>query len=134
MEAVTGADLSFVNLGITIEHLPNSITVFGFRIAFYGIIIGLGMLAGMAIACSDAKRRGQDPDIYLDFALYAIIFSIMGARAYYVIFDWANYKDDLLQIFEPQGRWTGYLRGCHCGGPDSHRIYEETKAVLFLHG
>ena len=99
MEAVTGADLSFVNLGITIEHLPNSITVFGFRIAFYGIIIGLGMLAGMAIACSDAKRRGQDPDIYLDFALYAIIFSIMGARAYYVIFDWANYKDDLLQIF-----------------------------------
>ena len=42
MEAVTGADLSFVNLGITIEHLPNSITVFGFRIAFYGIIIGLG--------------------------------------------------------------------------------------------
>lgn len=85
MEAVTGADLSFVNLGITIEHLPNSITVFGFRIAFYGIIIGLGMLAGMAIACSDARRRGQDPDIYLDFALYAIIFSIMGARAYYVI-------------------------------------------------
>ena len=64
MEAVTGADLSFVNLGITIEHLPNSITVFGFRIAFYGIIIGLGMLAGMAIACSDARRRGQDPDIY----------------------------------------------------------------------
>ena len=86
MEAVTGADLSFVNLGITIQHLPNSITVFGFRIAFYGIIIGLGMLAGMAIAFSDARRRGQDPDVYLDFALYGIIFSIIGARAYYVIF------------------------------------------------
>ena len=99
MEAVTGADLSFVNLGITIEHLPNSITVFGFRIAFYGIIIGLGILAGMAIACSDAKRRGQDPDIYLDFALYGIIFAIIGARIYYVIFQWENYKDNLLQIF-----------------------------------
>ena len=46
----SGADLSFVNLGITIEHLPNSITLFGFRIAFYGIIIGLGMLAGMALS------------------------------------------------------------------------------------
>ena len=99
MEAVTGADLSFVNLGITIQHLPNSITVFGFRIAFYGIIIGLGMLAGMAVAFSDAKRRGQDPDLYLDFALYAIVFSIIGARAYYVIFDWANYKYDPIQIF-----------------------------------
>lgn len=99
MDAASGADLSFVNLGITIQHLPNSITVFGFRIAFYGIIIGLGMLAGMAVACSDAKRRGQNPDTYLDFALYAIIFSIIGARAYYVAFDWDNYKNDLLQIF-----------------------------------
>ena len=95
----SGADLSFVNLGITIEHLRNSVSVFGFRIAFYGIIIGLGMLAGMAIACSDAKRRGQDPEMYLDFALYAIIFAIVGARAYYVIFQWADYKDNLLQIF-----------------------------------
>ena len=57
----TGADLSFVHLGITIEHLRNSISIFGFRIAFYGIIIGCGMLAGMAVAFSDAKRRGQDP-------------------------------------------------------------------------
>lgn len=98
MEAA-GADLSFVNLGITIENLKNSISIFGFRIAFYGIIIGLGMLAGMAVAFSDAKRRGQDPDLYLDFALYAIVFSIIGARAYYVIFDWANYKSDPIQIF-----------------------------------
>ena len=78
MEAVTGADLSFVNLGITIEHLPNSITVFGFRIAFYGIIIGLGMLAGMAIACSDAKRRGQDPILFGFCALRHLYFSSYG--------------------------------------------------------
>ena len=80
MEA-TGADLSFVNLGITFTHLPNSISVFGFRIAFYGIIIGLGMLAGMAVAFSDAKRRGQDPDLYLDFALYAIVFPSSGPES-----------------------------------------------------
>ena len=95
----TGADLSFVHLGITIEHLPRSIDVFGFRIAYYGIIIGCGMLAGIWLAMRDAKRRGQDPDLYLDFALYAIIFSIIGARAYYVIFEWDAYKDNLLQIF-----------------------------------
>lgn len=99
MEAVTGADLSFVNLGITIQNLPNHITVFGFRIAFYGIIIGLGMLAGMVVAFSDARRRGQDPDVYLDFAIYAIFFSILGARLYYVIFEWEDYKNNLLQIF-----------------------------------
>lgn len=98
MSTGTGPDISFVNLGITIEHLRNSITIFGFRIAFYGIIIGIGMLAGMAVAFSDAKRRGQDLDMYLDFALYAIIFSIIGARLYYVIFEWDMYKDNLLQI------------------------------------
>lgn len=94
-----GADIAFPNLGISIAHLQNSITVFGFRIAFYGIIIGCGMLAGILLAQSDAKRRGQDPELYLDFALYAIIFAIIGARAYYVVFEWDAYKDDLLQIF-----------------------------------
>ena len=98
MEAA-GADLSFVNLGITIEHMRNHFTIFGFPIAFYGVIIGLGMLAGMAVACSDAKRRGQDPDLHLDFALYAIVFAIIGARLYYVIFEWEHYKDNLLEIF-----------------------------------
>lgn len=96
---LTAADIRFVHLGLGIEHLRNSIFVFGFRIAFYGIIIGIGMLAGIWIAQSDARRRGQDPDLYLDFALYGIIFSIIGARTYYVIFDWDNYKNDLIQIF-----------------------------------
>ena len=38
---MNGADIRFVHLGITIEHLKSSISVFGFRIAFYGIIIGI---------------------------------------------------------------------------------------------
>ncbi|MCI6887059.1 MAG: prolipoprotein diacylglyceryl transferase [Lachnospiraceae bacterium] len=94
-----GADISFVHLGIAIQHLRNHISVFGFRIAFYGIIIGLGMLAGIWVAQSDARRRGKDPEIILDFALYGIIFAIMGARIYYVIFEWDYYKENLLQIF-----------------------------------
>jgi len=94
-----GADICFVHLGIAIQHLRNSISVFGFRIAFYGIIIGIGMLAGLCVAQADARRRGQDPEIYLDFALYGIIFSIIGARIYYVIFEWDLYKEDILQIF-----------------------------------
>jgi prolipoprotein diacylglyceryl transferase len=92
-------DVSFPHLGIYIKHLVNHIDIFGFRIAFYGIIIALGMLAGINMACADAKRRGQNPEVYLDFAMYAIIFSIIGARTYYVIFEWDMYKDDLLQIF-----------------------------------
>lgn len=127
----SGADLSFVNLGITIEHLPNSITLFGFRIAFYGIIIGLGMLAGMAIACSDAKRRGQDPDLYLDFAIYAIIFSIIGARAYYVIFDWDSYKDNLLQIFNLRAGGLAIYGGVIAGAL-TLMIFTRIKKISFF--
>ena len=50
------ADISFVHLGITIDHLQNSISIFGFRIAFYGIIIGIGILAGLWVA----TRKGGD--------------------------------------------------------------------------
>ncbi len=95
----SGVDISFPHLGIAISHLQNGITIFGFRIAFYGIIIGCGMLAGIWLAQKDAKRRGQDPELYLDYALYGIICAIIGARTYYVIFEWDAYKDDLLQIF-----------------------------------
>ena len=94
-----GADIGFVHLGIEIHNLQNDLYIFGFRIAYYGIIIGLGMLAGIWMAQSDAKRRGQDPGIYLDFALYGIIFSIIGARLYYVVFQWDSYKNNLLEVF-----------------------------------
>lgn len=88
-----GADLIFPHLGIVIEHMQNHITLpGGFQIAFYGIIIGIGMLCGLCVSRWDAKRRGQDPDFYLDFALYAIIFSIIGARIYYVVFQWDYYS------------------------------------------
>lgn len=95
----SGVDIAFPHLGIAISHLQNGITIFGFRIAFYGIIIGCGMLAGIWLAQKDAKRRGQDPELYLDYALYGIICAIIGARTYYVIFEWDAYKNDLLQIF-----------------------------------
>ena len=98
-----GADLIFPHLGILIRHLPNHITVFGFRIAFYGIIIGTGMILGLLLAQWDARRRGQDPDIYLDFALYAIIISIIGARIYYVAFQWDYYSAHPDQILNIRG-------------------------------
>ena len=50
------------------------------------------------IAAAEAKRSGQNPEDYFDLAIYAVIFSIIGARLYYVAFSWDMYKDDLLSI------------------------------------
>lgn len=93
------ANINFPNLGIHLKNVGQSISVFGFEIAYYGIIIGLGVLAGIAIAALIAKKTGQDPDTYYDLAIYAVVLSVIGARIYYVIFSWDSYKDDLLSIF-----------------------------------
>lgn len=128
---MNGADIRFVHLGITINHLKSSISVFGFRIAFYGIIIGIGMLAGIWIAQSDAKRRGQDPELYLDFALYAIICSIIGARLYYVIFEWDYYKENLLQIFNLRAGGLAIYGGV-IAGTVTMIVYTRVKKVSFF--
>lgn len=94
-----GADLSFVHLGISIENMVKSFSIGGISFAYYGLIIGIGMIAGLLVAQADAKRRGQDPEIYMDFMLYGVIFAIIGARLYYVIFQWEYYQNHLGEIF-----------------------------------
>ena len=100
---MNSAEIAFPNIGIYIPHLPKGITIGGFTIAFYGMIIAAGMLSGLWLACHQAQRTGQKKEVYTDFAIYAIIFSLIGARVYYVAFSWENYKDDLLQIFNTRG-------------------------------
>ena len=91
--------IDFPHLGIHFSSVGNHITVFGFDIAYYGMIIGAGILAGIFMAVYEAKRTGQKEEDYYDLSICAVIISIIGARAYYVIFSWDMYKDDLLSIF-----------------------------------
>ena len=100
---MNSAEIAFPNIGFYIPHLPKGITIGGFTIAFYGMIIAAGMLSGLWLACHQAQRTGQKKEVYTDFDIYAIIFSLIGARLYYVVFSWENYKDDLLQIFNTRG-------------------------------
>ena len=93
------ASIRFPHLGINIEKLPKSITVLEFEIAFYGIIIAIGMALAMTIIFKEVKRTGQSEDYYYDLAIFAIIFGIIGARMYYVIFEWEQYRHNLLSVF-----------------------------------
>ena len=98
VEIMQATDIAFPNLGIYLKNVPKSFEVFGLSVAFYGLIIGIGVVAGIFMAAKEARRTGQNPDDYWDLATYAIIFSIIGARLYYVIFSWEHYKDNLLSI------------------------------------
>ena len=96
-------NINFPNLGIYLKNVGQSISIFGFEIAFYGIIIGLGVVSGILLAAHLAKKTGFDVEIIYDFALYAVTFAVIGARLYYVAFSWDSYKDDLWSIFNLRG-------------------------------
>lgn len=123
--------INFPHLGIYLDHVGKSISVFGFEIAYYGIIMGCSILLGLFLAEKEAKRTGQDPDTYTDMVIYAIVFSIICARAYYVIFSWDNYKDNLLSIFNlRQGGIAVY--GSLIGAVTTVYVYCRVKKLSFL--
>ena len=95
--------IGFPNLGITLSHVGRSVRIFGLEIAFYGIIIALAMLCGIYLVLWIAKKTGQDPDLYFDFALIAVFCSVIGARIYYVIFSWDYYGKHPLEILDFRG-------------------------------
>lgn len=91
-------NINFPNLHIFLEDVGKNIMIGDFAIAYYGMIIACGMMGGVLLAAAIAKRSGQDPDTYYDLAIYAILFALVGARLYYVIFKWEYYSQDLTRI------------------------------------
>lgn len=108
-------DIEFPNLHIYLKDVPKNFSVFGFSIALYGCVIGFGMLLCVLIAGYDRKSRGLDEDTIWDAALYGIVFGILGARAYYVIFQWDNYKNDLMSILNLRQGGLGIYGGIIAG-------------------
>lgn len=96
-EALT--NIRFPHVGLELRNVPTGIDVFGYHIAFYGILIGLGMLFGWLLAEWMAKKTGQSTELYLDFALIAIIVSVIFTRLGYVLFSLDEFIDNPLEIF-----------------------------------
>lgn len=109
------ASIRFVNLGIEIEKLAKNIKIGDFEIAFYGIIIAIGMLLAIMLVINEAKRTGQNVDNYYDMAIFTIIFGIIGARIYYVIFEWEQYSGDWKSIFDIREGGLGIYGGIIAG-------------------
>lgn len=92
----------------------NVFYVFGIKFTMYGLIIAIGMLLGIFVACKIAKKRGLvSDDIYL-LAIYVIPLALIGARLYYVIFSANHYT--FWEIFEVwkggMAIYGGVLGGC----------------------
>lgn len=109
-------NINFPNLHIYLDHVGKSIEIFGIEIAFYGIVIAIGMAVAILLGTYEAKRTGQDVELYYDLAIWAIILGVLGARIYYVIFSWDYYKDDLLSILNFREGGLAIYGGVIVGG------------------
>lgn len=78
----------------------------GLSIHTYGVFIALGFLAGIWIACREARRQGEDPEAVLDLAFYVIAAAIIGSRLFYVAVNWDMFRGQPLDIFKI---WRGGL-------------------------
>lgn len=99
MQITYGSDIIFPNLGIVLKKVVSGLDILGYHVAFYGIAIGFGMLCGWLIAEWIARKTGQNTELYLDFAMIAIISAVIGARIYYVVFALEEFSDNPWSIF-----------------------------------
>ena len=123
-------DISFPNLGITLKNLPDGIPIFGREIKFYALIIMCAFLLALYLAQREAKKTGQDSEVYLDSLLATVIPAILGARLYYVVFSWSYYKKHLSEIFQI---WNGGLAiyGGVIAGVLTLYIFSRIKKISF---
>ncbi|MBS7298201.1 MAG: prolipoprotein diacylglyceryl transferase [Eubacteriales bacterium] len=99
-------NIAFPKLGLDFEINRIAFSVFGKPIYWYAIIIVTGFLLAAAFVARSAKKRGINPENIWDIALYGLVFGLVGARIYYVIFDFDTIRDNFWNIFKV---WEGGL-------------------------
>ncbi len=102
----TSSEIAFPGLGIDKFKIDRTaFTLFGREVAWYGIIIALGMIAAVAYVMYRVKQyKGITTDDVMDYAIFMILFGVIGARLYYVLTSETDYT--FLEFFEI---WNGGL-------------------------
>ena len=78
---------------------PVAINIFGLDVMWYGVIICSGTMLALLLSQYTCKLKGINYDDVLTIFLIAFPISIIGARLYYVLFEFGYYKDNLMDIF-----------------------------------
>lgn len=83
---------------------PVAFNLFGIPVHWYGIIIAVAMVLAIELISREFKRKGFGDDIGYDAALWVIPIGFIGARIYYVLFEWEYYSQHLGEIIQI---WNG---------------------------
>lgn len=82
---------------------PVAFYVFGLSIRWYGLFIAAGMVIAIILAKYTSKYRDVNYDSLIDVVLISLPAGVIGARLYYVAFEFKDYKDNLMEVFNIRG-------------------------------
>lgn len=85
--------IRFPNMGFMFQYEDSAISVLGFEVTIYGLLITAGMLLGMLFIFVQARRQKQDTNRYLGAMIVALLGGVIGARLYYVAFSWEEFSE-----------------------------------------
>lgn len=85
---------------------PVALQIGSFTIKWYSLMILLGVIVGIGILLKEGKKYNYPKDFLFNLCFWAIIFGFIGARIYYVLFNFEIYKNDPVSIFKI---WEGGL-------------------------
>ncbi len=110
---------------------PIAIQIGFLKVTWYGIILGSAAVIGLMLAIFEAKRIHLHSDTVLDLVIYAAPAAIIGARAYFVFFQWHFYSKHPIEII---AIWHGGLaiHGALIGAIIAGVIYAKVKGISFF--
>lgn len=91
--------ISFNGWDAGLEIDPIALKIGGLEVYWYGILIGGGLLLALAYCYFSAKKYNVDKNKFIDCVLAGMVTGIIGARLYFVIFNWEHYASDPVKIF-----------------------------------
>ena len=106
-------------------------SIFGIDVMWYGILMASGMIIGTLLAIKEGKRVGIKEDDILDLAIVAIPSGLIGARLYYVIFNWDYYSQNISQVLNFRGGGMA-IHGALIGGILAGYLFSRYKKMSFF--
>lgn len=92
--------ITFPNFGISLNINRIAFKIFGVNIYWYAICIVFAIILSVFLCCKSKEKYGIKSDFILETLSFAVIFGIIGARLYYVIFNLNYYLLNPLNIFK----------------------------------
>ncbi len=123
--------IRFDNLHIVLPNVGDHFEIFGFSVMYYGCVIALGMLLAGLFILNEGKKQGFSEDDLLDIVLWTIIWGVVGARIYYVLFSLSSYKGRWLSVFNIREGGLAIYGGI-IGGTLAAFIISRKKGLSFL--